>query len=107
MNFKFFEKKETVGVINLNDYWETRNDTITIGETSPSRVLYIQPIRYENVEFCFQFNDDNPIVFANTAGNSCTIHLEPTTNSNMIFNDGNGNVFKLFARQIENGNQRV
>lgn len=106
MNFKFFEKKETTAVINLNDYWETTN-TFSLGDSSPARVLYIQPQRFENVEFCFQFNDNEPVVFANTSGNSCTIHIEPTSGGNMIFNDGNGNVFKLFARESENGNQRV
>lgn len=106
MNFKFFEKKETTAVINLNDYWETTS-TFSLGDSSPSNVLYIHPQRYENTEFCFQFNDDEPVVFANSNGNSCTIRIEPTSNSNMIFNDGSGNVFKLFARQVENGNQRV
>ena len=106
MDFKFFEEKKTTAIINLNDYWETTT-SFTLGDTSPARVLYIQPQRFQNTEFCFQFGDNEPVVFANTAGSSCTIHLEPTSESNMIFNDGNGNVFKLFARQSENGNQRV
>lgn len=51
----------------------------------------------ENVEFCFQFDDDEPVGFA-TGPNECTIRLTPTANGNMIFND-NGRVFKLFARE--------
>ena len=106
MDFKFFEEEKRTAIINLNDYWETTN-SFTLGDTNPARVLYIQPQRFQNTEFCFQFGDNEPVVFANTAGSSCTIHLEPTSESNMIFNDGDGNVFKLFARQSENGNQRV
>lgn len=54
----------------------------------------------ENVEFCFQFGDDEPVVFA-SGPNDCNIYLRPTSDANMIFND-NGRVFKLFAREREN-----
>lgn len=51
----------------------------------------------ENVEFCFQFGDNEPVGFA-IGPNECTIRLTPTANGNMTFND-NGRVFKLFARE--------
>lgn len=51
----------------------------------------------ENVEFCFQFGDDEPVVFA-SGPNECSIHLSPQSNTNMIFTD-NDKVFKLFARE--------
>lgn len=51
----------------------------------------------ENVEFCFQFGDEDPVVFA-TGPNECSIRLSPTSNANMTFND-NDRVFKLFARE--------
>ena len=51
----------------------------------------------ENVEFCFQFGDEEPVVFA-TGPNECNIRLSPTSNTNMTFND-NDRVFKLFARE--------
>lgn len=54
-----------------------------------------------NVEFCFQFDDDEPIMFAN-GPNECTIRLSPTENGYMTFND-NGRTFKLFARERQNG----
>jgi hypothetical protein len=75
--FKFFEKEE----INHNNY------------------IVFQPTRFnpQNVEFCFQFGDDEPIVFA-TGPNECHITLSPTHDGNMTFND-NGRVFKLFARE--------
>ena len=74
MNFKFFK-----------------------GDETPT--LYFQPVSFEplNVEFCFQFGDDEPVVFAN-GPNDCSIRLSPTSNSEMTFND-NGRVFRLFARE--------
>ena len=54
-----------------------------------------QPI--ENVEFCFQFGDNEPVVFA-TGPNECQIRLSPQTDANMTFTD-NDREFKLFARQ--------
>lgn len=51
----------------------------------------------ENVEFCFQFGDEQPVVFA-TGPNECNIRLNPTSGGNMTFND-DGKVFKLFARE--------
>lgn len=63
--------------------------------------LCFTPSRYEleNVEFCFQFGDDEPVVFA-SGPNECSIRLNPTGNTEMTFND-NGRVFKLFAREIQ------
>ena len=51
----------------------------------------------QNVEFCFQFGDDEPVVFA-SGPNDCSIRLSPQSDASMIFND-NGRVFKLFARE--------
>jgi hypothetical protein len=65
----------------------------------PTQLLTLtrNPQHIENVEFCFQFGDEEPIVFA-TGPNECTIRLSPTSESNITFND-NDRVFKLFARQ--------
>jgi len=77
MNFKFFKGDETP-------------------------MLYFQTVSFEpsNVEFCFQFGDEEPVVFAH-GPNDCSIRLNPTNNAEMTFND-NGRVFKLFAREREN-----
>jgi len=74
MNFKFFK-----------------------GDKTPT--LCFTPVSFEpsNVEFCFQFGDDEPVVFAH-GPNDCSIRLSPTSNTEMTFND-NGRVFKLFARE--------
>lgn len=55
------------------------------------------PTRFEDCEFCFQFNDDEPVVFA-TGTNECNITINPTQQGNITFNDNN-NVFKIFARE--------
>ena len=77
MNFKFFK-----------------------GNEAP--IFRIQPYTFtpENVEFCFQFGNNEPIVFA-TGPNECSIRLSPTTNTSMLFTD-NDKEFKLFAREIQN-----
>jgi hypothetical protein len=75
MNFKFFQSNET-------------------------STLYFQPqvtFNPQDVEFCFQFGDEEPVVFA-SGPNDCSIRLSPTSNSEMTFNDS-GRVFKLFARE--------
>jgi len=82
MNFKFFQKEENT-FLHLEPIQQL---TLTRPSFTP-----------ENVDFCFQFGDDEPIVFA-TGPNICTINLSPQSNANMIFND-NGNTFKLFARE--------
>ena len=79
MNFKFFKGDETPRL-----YF------------TPHRPHRVEP---ENVEFCFQFVDEEPIVFA-SGPNECNIRLSPTTYSDMTFND-NGRVFKLFARETQ------
>jgi hypothetical protein len=76
MNFKFFK-----------------------GDETPTLLFTPHRFNPQNVEFCFQFGDEEPIVFG-SGPNACSIHLSPTNNSEMTFND-NGKVFKLFAREIE------
>jgi hypothetical protein len=82
MNFKFFQKEEN-RFLRLEPIQQL---TLTRPSFTP-----------ENVDFCFQFGDDEPIVFA-TGPNECSIRLSPTSNAEMTFND-NGKVFKLFARE--------
>lgn len=85
MSFKFFQKD---------------NDNMFL-QLEPIQQLTLTRFNPENVEFCFQFGDDEPVVFA-TGPNECHITINPTRNGNMTFND-NGRVFKLFARERQNG----
>lgn len=81
MNFKFFQKEE----LKHNNF------------------IMLEPTRFtpENVEFCFQFDNEEPVVFA-SGPNECSIRLSPSLDANMTFNDSNGKIFKLFAREIQN-----
>lgn len=68
----------------------------------PIQLLSIAPRQqFTNVEFCFQFGDEEPVVFAN-GSNECRITLDATTEGYMTFTD-NHREFKLFAREAQNG----
>jgi hypothetical protein len=86
MGFKFFQGKTNLFL-----------------ELEPTQILTLTRPTFtpENVEFCFQFGNNEPVVFA-TGPNQCTIHLSPTNSCEVLFTD-NDNVFKLFARERQNG----
>ncbi len=56
---------------------------------------------YDNVEWVYQFNDDNPIPISKPIGGEkeLIIKLDNTSYSNIVFDDGKGNTFKIFARE--------
>jgi len=85
-DFKFFDEEKPENILRLNEH---------AGFLS----LY-QPQDFSNSEFCFQFGDDEPIVFA-SGPNDCVINLRPTPGGSMTFRDNSDNnkVFKLFARE--------
>jgi len=63
-----------------------------------NRLLTVQPqIRYDDVEFCFQFDDDEPTVFANGT-EEISIRIEPTNGGNITFTT-NDKQFTIFARE--------
>jgi hypothetical protein len=55
----------------------------------------------KSVEYCFQFDDDEPVVFASQNGTSPKLTLELGSNLNQIysFKDKEKN-FKIFAREL-------
>ena len=85
MSFKFLRGEEKIR-LELGPV-----QTLTL--TRPS-------INPQNVEFCFQFGDDEPVIFG-TGPNECTIHISPTYDGNIRFTQNN-NVFRLFARERQN-----
>jgi hypothetical protein len=85
MSFKFFQGKEDNYFLRLE----------------PTQQLTLTRFNPQNVEFCFQFENNEPVVFA-TGPNECHIRLNPQADGNMTFTD-NGRVFKLFARERQNG----
>lgn len=87
-DFKFFNKND--------------NNLLPVGQflqLQPlGQILRLQPqVRYEDVEFCFQFGEDEPVPFM-SGSEFCQITLDNTSESNMTFTN-NGNTFKLFARE--------
>ena len=85
MNFKFFRGKEESG--------------LNLFQLEPTQLLTLQPQRLNNAEFCFQFDDEEPQVFA--SGNErCTLNIEPQENGVISFQH-EGKRFKLFAREVQ------
>jgi hypothetical protein len=71
-------------------------------QLEPLQTISLRPQRtFENVEFCFQFDDEEAVRFA-TGPNDCTITLNQTPEGYMTFTN-NGRVFKLFARERQDG----
>jgi len=58
---------------------------------------------FEKVEWVFQFNEDEPIRFATdtTGSKELTVILGNRSDSNVVFSDGKGNSFKIFARDTK------
>lgn len=56
---------------------------------------------FEQVEWAFQFNNDEPCLFmkANNKEKCLKVIVRNKLNSKYVFNDGKGNQFKIFARQ--------
>jgi len=82
MNFKFF-----------------RDESDYVLRLEPMQQLTLTRRTFENVEFCFQFDEEDPVVFA-SGSNQCNITLDNTDEGYMTFTD-NGRSFKLFAREIQ------
>jgi hypothetical protein len=85
MNFKLLRGKEENYFLTLE----------------PMQQLTLTRTRFEDVEFCFQFDGGEPVVFG-SGPNECNIRLSPQTDTNMTFTDNDGRVFKLFARERQN-----
>jgi hypothetical protein len=70
--------------------------------------LRIVTHKIENVEWVFQFNDDEPIFFAEPSpyggAKEVTFTIGNTAHSNIVFRDNKGNEFKIFAREKQGGN---
>jgi hypothetical protein len=65
-----------------------------------NQLTFFQPqFTTNNIEFCFQFDDGDPVSFA-SGENDLHIHISPTPNGNIVFNN-NGRTFKIFARERE------
>ena len=59
--------------------------------------VFIPQVRYDNAEFCFQFDDEEPTVFAHSTG-EITLRIAPSDGGNITFT-ANDKQFKIFARE--------
>ncbi len=83
MDFKFFSKKEVNNTLTL-----TNNNQMAFSLNNNAHV---------NNEFCFQFDDEEPISFAN-GNHELSLRIQPSTGGIITFSD-NGKTFKIFARE--------
>ena len=63
--------------------------------------------KIKNVEYVFQFNNDEPINISSPSligrdSKELSLSIKVTSNSNIVFYDGKGNTFKIFAREKSN-----
>jgi len=60
-----------------------------------------ESITYENVEWMYQFDGDEPKPFPSTLDDTkkLVIEINNTSTSNICFYDGEGKTFKIFARE--------
>ena len=63
---------------------------------------------FKNVEWAFQFNNDVPVMIAEYINGKREMNLTigDTSTSNIVFSDGNGNTFKIFAREKGGNNDK-
>jgi len=63
--------------------------------------LFPETKQFENVEWVFQFDDDEPILLAKPLDDTkeFVIKIGNNNQSNIWFYDGKGKTFKIFARE--------
>lgn len=88
-NFQFFR--------GHNQKQLTEVDVSEMGFQTPVVQLYPNTIQPNNIEFCFQFDDGEPVIFG-VGPNNLHIQIQPTLNGGIEFDD-NGKSFKIFARE--------
>lgn len=88
-NFQFFK--------GYNEKQLTEVDVSEMGFQTPLVQLYPNIIQPDNVEFCFQFDDGEPVIFG-TGPNNLHLQIQPTPYGGIEFNN-DGKRFKIFARE--------
>ncbi len=82
---------------------ETKKLLAEIMEEDAKDGLYetVGPITFENVEWMFQFDEDEPILLAKPLEDTKEFVLKIGNNnhSNIWFYDGKGKTLKIFARE--------
>jgi hypothetical protein len=81
-DFKFFNKNQELEF--TSNFFTFRPQTL-------------HPQTFNDVEFCFQFDDNEPVPFANGT-NEISIKVDGTSEGIITFTDNNKN-FTIFARE--------
>ena len=81
---------------------ETKFELVADANTDNTAVT--EPIQFKDAEWCFQFFNNDPVVFAWSAENLAeptplVIQLQPHSGESIVFKQ-NGMEFKIFPRQI-------
>ena len=85
----------------MNHFKFLSNNNSSIAYLTTNNYLTLRPaLPHLDNEYCFQFDDDEPFVFAR-GNNHLTITINPTRDGTIIFNH-EGRTFKLFARETRN-----
>ena len=87
-----------------------------LGANNPTEMVSLslpEPIVYDNCEWCFQFDDDEPYVFAAvekpeepSEPPKVTFTINNNSDSNITFTY-NGRTFKLFARELTEAGKKI
>jgi hypothetical protein len=75
------------------------NDNQFLIQPEGSVGISIAAETFEQVEWVFQFNEDEPIRFAEAIDGTKEMTLTVSNHSNISFHDDKGNKFKIFARE--------
>jgi hypothetical protein len=80
---------------------ENNQRSIEISITKNNFGLLLDNRKINNLEWVFQFNNDTPIIILEDIEGKREINftIGDTTESNIVFIDGKGNTFKIFARE--------
>lgn len=85
---------------------EQVNDTKfeLVADSNTGNVGVTEPTQFKDAEWCFQFFDNEPIVFAWSAENvteptPLVIQLQPHSGESIVFKQ-NGMEFKIFPREL-------
>jgi hypothetical protein len=80
---------------------ENNQRSIEISITKNNFGLLLDNRKINNLEWVFQFNNDTPIIILEDIEGKREINftIGDTTASNIVFIDGKGNTFKIFARE--------
>jgi hypothetical protein len=75
--------------------------------TASMSSIYIAKTTFDKTEFCYQFDEDEPVVFAlggyGADNDKLNFTISNTSDGNITFTGPDNKTFKIFAREHNNG----